>query len=158
MPTLPYHFEFDQAHNVPGDVRIFISRLIPVIILHYPFPWKYKKEQFLGDDWDAHFDWVDFYNNKTVYLPEGHKPQIEIAQWITGDHPYADTTYHSSIFAAGFSPPRLDHTLHLDIECQLEVEFTRTPRCIIQLKSDHKLVFDQLKRKIDSILARFKSS
>ena len=156
MDTLKYQFSATMTEAYPGDVRIFISRIIPILIDFYGYPSNFDKEV----DLDCFF-WRSMYKRREEHLlGEKGSPRVALERNVFGELQFTDEWEASSLELFDFCPPQVKDTVYLKIDCAESFLSTDmgTHQCEIHFKTDALLLYEAIMEAIDNIFKKFKNA
>ncbi len=153
MKDNSYHYSLKMTKAYPADVRIFISRIIPLTIEFYNFPSHFNKELELN-----RFDWGNMYVRKEEHIiGKKDSPKVKIVRNVFGEMQFTDEWENSSLELLDFRPPFINDDLSLKIECS--ESFLETDKgnhqCSINLTTNSLILRDKIIKTIDGILEKF---
>lgn len=153
---LKYHFSAKMTKAYPGDIRVFISRMIPILIDFYGYPLGFYKE-FAVDC----FCWRSMYTrSEETLIGEADQPRVALTRNVFGELQYTDEWETSSLELFDFCPPNIDDTVYLRIDCAESFLGTDmgTHQCEIHLKTNASLLYQSLLEALDKIFKKFKNA
>jgi len=156
MDTLKYQFSATMTEAYPGDIRIFISRIIPILIDFYGYPSNFDKNVDL--DW---FNWRSMYTrHEERLLGEKDSPRVGLERNVFGELQFTDEWEASSLELFDFCPPHIKDTVYLRIDCAESFLGTDmgTHQCEIHFKTDTPLLYEVVMEAIDKIFKKFKNA
>ncbi|MCP4440911.1 MAG: hypothetical protein GY810_18475 [Aureispira sp.] len=156
MNKLSYQYAIKMTRAYPGDIRVFISRVLPILVENYGFPINFEKKTELN-----RFDWRNMYNRSESHtLGEKDLPKVELSREVYGELQFTDEWESSTLKLINFCPPYIKDTIDLKIDCAESFLLLDmgTHQCTIDLKTDSLVIYDSIMEAIHSILKRFKNT
>ncbi|OJJ16320.1 hypothetical protein BKI52_34070 [marine bacterium AO1-C] len=156
MEVLQYQFSATMTKAYPGDIRIFISRIIPILIELYGYPPGFDKEMEL--DW---FSWRSMYTRSEEHLlGEKGKPRVALERNVFGEMQFTDEWETSRLELFDFCPSYIKDIVYLKIDCAESFLGTDmgSHQCEIHFKTDAPLGYKLIMEAIDKIFKKFKNA
>lgn len=148
-----YRYAVQLTRAYPPDSRIFIARLLPIVLPLAP-ALAHINEQWIREQ----FDWGNRYERcEDLRLGKVGEPSVLLTRYCYGDAEFTDEWEASSIQLEGFCPPHLDATLLLEVRCaeSFLLDDYGDHKCSISLQSDSQPLFLELQAAIEAIVKRF---
>ena len=101
MNKKTYRYAVKMTGAYPGDIRIFISGLLPMLFEFYAAPEDFEKEAVLD-----YFNWGSMYPRSEEYiLGKDHVPSVRLTRNVFGEAQYTDEWESSTIKLINFCRP-----------------------------------------------------
>lgn len=156
MKELSHKYSAIITQSYPGDIRVFISRILPILVEYYYLPLDFDKNLELN-----RFDWGNRSNRSEDFtLGEKGFPCISLLRNVFGNMEYTDEWESSTLELINFCPPQIDDTVHLKIECSESFLMTDkgTHQCTIDFETNNSSIYDAIMEVVRKILEQFKNA
>lgn len=156
MKELSHKYAAIITGSYPSDIRIFISRILPILVEYYYLPFDFDKSLELN-----RFDWSNRYNRSEEFtLGEEGYTRISLIRKVLGEAEFTDEWESSTLELIDFCPPQMDDIIRLKIECSESFLLTDkgTHQCTIDFETDNSAIYDAIMETLHEILKQFKNA